>query len=186
MRRGRELNRITFCFVPLIDATLILATPLAHGKTIKALRHLLWAVMFVCPRWLVWRIDLSPCSGAAEAQWGNTLAVLATGNGGAGQLLPSGICFAFGTCFYRWHLPFEAWWGDGSCSCREVGADLKCRTRCSRVSPAGSADLCRELLVPRRVPSERVPIFSCYAIGLESRICSAIDVRFYCSAGILL
>lgn len=50
----------------------------------------------------------------------------------------------------------------------EVGADLKCRARCSRVSPAGSANLCRELLAPGRVPSERAPIFSRYTVGLES------------------
>lgn len=49
---------------------------------------------------------------------------------------------------------FEASWLVVSCSCREVGANLKCRARFLCVIPAGSANLCKELLDPRRVPSE--------------------------------
>lgn len=44
---------------------------------------------------------------------------------------------------------FEALWHGGNCSCRGVCADLKCRARCSHVSPPGPAHLCRELLAPK-------------------------------------
>lgn len=96
--------------------------------------------------------------------------------------------------FFLWDLilkedtysAFESSWHGVSCSCREVGANLKCRDRFPSVIPAGSANLYKELLAPRRVPSERTPIFSCYTIGLESWISSALDDRFDYPAGILL
>lgn len=64
--------------------------------------------------------------------------------------------------FFLWDLvlkedtysAFVASWHGVNCSCREIGANLKCRGRFLYVMPAGSANLCKELLDPRRVPSE--------------------------------
>lgn len=100
-RRGWQtgLNFITFLFCSFEWCHFNIDTLFAHGKTVKALRHQQWAVMLVCPRWLVWCMDLSPCFWVARAQWGNTLAVHAAGNRGVSPLLESRVYFSFGTWF---------------------------------------------------------------------------------------
>lgn len=183
MRKGRELNCITTCFAPLIDATLILTTLLAQGKTIKALRHLPWAVMFLCPRWLVWCTDLSPHSRAAQAQWGILWLLLLLETEVLANWFQAGYVFPLRLDFKGSHPAFEALWHGGNCSCREVGAGLKCRARCSCSSPAVCTSL-QGAACSQEAPSE-LPSF-CYTVGLESWICSVLGGRFDDSAGILL